>query len=483
MATILDPNDPTTFSKCSEYLSLNGCVAFPTETVYGLGANALNADAVLSIFKFKGRPLSDPLIVHCKDANTARQLIILEDETTFISTEINTNITTNTSESDTLHIKSAAALAFDLLSALFWPGPLTIVAKAVDLIPRVVTADTGFVGVRVPKHPVALTLLQTCGLPIAAPSANRFGHVSPTSASHVFQDLGQHPIFILQSQEKDREEEKDRVNENEVVVTEKEKGEFGKNLSYSSSSSCAVGIESTVAKIEGFHWNLDNLTTTTTSSSSSSSSSSSKISSSRRSVRITILRRGGVSAQEIKDCLSSLIKQDIDVSVQLASLPSSSSSTSSSSSSKPLPQETHEVHQAPGMLLSHYAPDIPAYLVAKISSSSSLLLERVEQFHIKSSVIVDFGGSLHTLKDISHAYRDLSQIGSVEEACRLVFEFLRWAESVNGAKFVLIADPLLFFLSKEQRKGQKDIRIEKGDRLDALRDRVYRAASGREIEL
>jgi hypothetical protein len=135
------------------------------------------------------------------------------------------------------------------------------------------------------------------------------------------------------------------------------------------------------------------------------------------------------------------------------------------------------------MLLSHYAPDIPAYLVTKISSSSSLLLERIEQFRIKSSVIVDFGGSLHTLKEVSHAYRDLSQIGSVEEACRLVFEFLRWAESVHAAKSVLIADPLLFFLSREKSKGQNDIRIESGDRLDALRDRVYRAASGREIEL
>lgn len=131
-------------------------VAFPTETVYGLGANARNADACLQIFKSKQRPLTDPLIAHVHDAEIALDYI---------------------NESD--KVKQT----FQELGAIYWPGPLTLVTKAnLDLIPMLITANTGYIGIRVPNHPVALELLKQTGLPIAAPSANKFGHVSPTKA-------------------------------------------------------------------------------------------------------------------------------------------------------------------------------------------------------------------------------------------------------------------------------------------------------------
>ena len=135
-------------------------VAFPTETVYGLGANALNALAVARIFELKGRPSSSPLIVHAASIEMARGL----------ATEW-------------------PALA-DELATRYWPGPLTIVLPKSPAIPDIVTAGLPTVGIRVPAHPVALRLIETAGVPIAAPSANRFTHLSPTTARHVVDAFG-----------------------------------------------------------------------------------------------------------------------------------------------------------------------------------------------------------------------------------------------------------------------------------------------------
>jgi L-threonylcarbamoyladenylate synthase len=144
-------------------LRISSPIDIPAETVYGLGANALDESAVKRIFEFKGRPLTSPLIVHLSTPEKCKAVLQLSTET---------------------------ERAFDALAAAFWPGPLTIVARAAACIPLLVTAGTGFVGVRIPSHPLALALLAATGLPIAAPSANRFGHVSPTKAVHVKNDLG-----------------------------------------------------------------------------------------------------------------------------------------------------------------------------------------------------------------------------------------------------------------------------------------------------
>jgi L-threonylcarbamoyladenylate synthase len=144
-----------------------GLVAFPTETVYGLGALATSRKAVQGIFSAKGRPADHPLIVH------------------------------------SANIEEALSLARELpdgalrLARAFWPGPMTLVLPKTERIPDLVTGGQDTVGVRVPAHRMALDLLYMVGLPVAAPSANRFGKVSPTRAEHVRQDLGRRVDFIL----------------------------------------------------------------------------------------------------------------------------------------------------------------------------------------------------------------------------------------------------------------------------------------------
>jgi L-threonylcarbamoyladenylate synthase len=144
-------------------------VIFPTETVYGLGADALQTEAVRQIFEAKGRPFSDPLIVHIASESTLEMLVT--------------------------HVPPEAKL----LVQAFWPGPLTLILPAGPLVPKVVTAGLANVAVRMPRHPVALALIHATGSPIAAPSANRFMHVSPTTAQHALKDLDGRVPLILDS--------------------------------------------------------------------------------------------------------------------------------------------------------------------------------------------------------------------------------------------------------------------------------------------
>ena len=137
-------------------------VAFPTETVYGLGANALLEDAVAAIFAAKQRPGWDPLIVHVSDRE---MLARVADEAAGYTEPV------------------------ERLIAAFWPGPMTLLLPRTSAVPDAVTAGRALVGVRMPAHPVALELIRLAGVPVAAPSANRFGRTSPTTAAHVLEDL------------------------------------------------------------------------------------------------------------------------------------------------------------------------------------------------------------------------------------------------------------------------------------------------------
>lgn len=139
-------------------------VAFPTETVYGLGANALDADAVARIFAVKGRPRSSPVIVHVASVEMARGLAAEWPE------------------------------AAEVLARRYWPGPLTLVVRKTAQVPDIVTAGLATVGLRMPAHPLALELIRAAGVPIAAPSANRFTELSPTLAEHVAESLAE---FVL----------------------------------------------------------------------------------------------------------------------------------------------------------------------------------------------------------------------------------------------------------------------------------------------
>jgi L-threonylcarbamoyladenylate synthase len=143
----------------AEILRAGGLVALPTETVYGLGANALDAAAVNRIFAAKQRPAWDPIIVHISDQAMLDGLV-----------------------------RELPEAARKLMKA-FWPGPLTLLLPRTSAVPDVVTAGRPLVGVRMPAHPVALELIRRAGVPVAAPSANLFGHISPTTAAHVLADL------------------------------------------------------------------------------------------------------------------------------------------------------------------------------------------------------------------------------------------------------------------------------------------------------
>lgn len=172
-------------SEAVRLLRLGGLVAFPTETVYGLGADATNAAAVAKIFAAKGRPATNPLIVHVADLETARRYTAAWND------------------------------AAQTLAAVWWPGPLTLVLPKRPEIVDAATAGRPTVALRVPDHPLALALLREFDGPVAAPSANKSNHVSPTTAAHVYDELGDAVDLVLDG------------------------------------GPCAVGIESTVVDLTG----------------------------------------------------------------------------------------------------------------------------------------------------------------------------------------------------------------------------------------
>ena len=178
--------DPAAITRAAEMLRAGKLVAFPTETVYGLGADARSTVAVNRIFKAKRRPADHPLIVHIADAQQLQ-----------------------------LWSSSVPRIAMQLAEA-FWPGPLTMILRRAGDVIDAVTGGQDTIGLRVPAHPVALDLLREFGGGIAAPSANQFGHISPTTAAHVRAELGDDVDMILDG------------------------------------GPCSVGIESTIVDLAGF---------------------------------------------------------------------------------------------------------------------------------------------------------------------------------------------------------------------------------------
>lgn len=155
----LKADDPAAVCTAAKILRDGGLVALPTETVYGLAANALNPEAVAKIFAAKGRPQDNPLIVHIASTDSVAPLVEKVDE------------------------------RLPLLAERFWPGPLTVIMKKSALVPDAVTAGLPTVAIRMPSHPAARAIIKECGLPLAAPSANTSGRPSPASAGYVLADL------------------------------------------------------------------------------------------------------------------------------------------------------------------------------------------------------------------------------------------------------------------------------------------------------
>ena len=408
-------------SQAANVLRKGGLLAFPTETVYGLGANALNEDAVRAIFTAKGRPLTDPLIVHVPGMAKALQLV---------------------------EVNGDAKRAFISLGNLFWPGPLTIIVNAADCIPSAITADTGFVGIRVPSHPLARALLEKCDLPLAAPSANRFGHVSPTRSSHVEDDFTSHnadkEVLILNG-------ETDLEGNEGIMVT-----------------TCTVGIESTVIKIVS------------------------------EEKKIQILRQGAIIRRQIEEALRE-IDLDYEVEAVLRAVKMESSSQQGSVASREAKEECGQAQEAPGQAITHYAPDIPCVIATGLQqhlnssslSSSSLQGDEVLQLsqeEFESTVVVDLGGK-HLIESEGKclAYRDLSSSGDMAEAARGLFDVLRWAEGVQGAKLVVLpyveSDLNDLLRSGDVNSGYHGRTIEddhdSATMIPGLVDRMFRAASGK----
>jgi len=220
---------PNVLEDCGARLRSGHLVAFPTETVYGLGCHALDEIAVRRVFAAKERPLTDPLIVHVASAAEALQL--------WCAIDFETRQVLNT------------------LCQGLWPGPLTVVSRAAvddfgnSAVPPLVMANTGYVAVRCPSHELARALIRAARVPIAAPSANKFGHVSPTRADHVLRDLGQEDVWVMDP---------------ELDTTENDKV-------------CQVGVESTVVKLDTSNGPLS----------------------------LHILRHGAISQAQIQQCLLS----------------------------------------------------------------------------------------------------------------------------------------------------------------------------------
>lgn len=159
--------EPEIIEEAAKLIREGQLVAFPTETVYGLGANALNAEACAEIFKVKGRPQDNPLIVHVSNLEMVKSLVVGWNEQA------------------------------ERCARAFWPGPLTLVLPKTAIIPDAVSAGLSSVGIRMPNHPVALSLIEKAGVPIAAPSANLSGKPSPTNGIHVWKDLRGRIPYIL----------------------------------------------------------------------------------------------------------------------------------------------------------------------------------------------------------------------------------------------------------------------------------------------
>lgn len=351
-------------AEAGERIRSGHLVSFPTETVYGLGCHAIDPKAVKRVFEAKERPLTDPLIVHVNEATAALNLWDASSS--------------SPSTSEDNQKSNVEKKALQALSDKFWPGPLTIVSKASPTVPSIIMANTGYVACRSPSHPIARALIEASGVPIAAPSANKFGHVSPTRAEHVMDDLGLEDVWIvdpdLESSSSSSSSASGQKDANGVII-------------------CDVGVESTVAKVE---METEN------------------------SGIIAILRHGAVSSQDIHDCLK---EANLIGNFQV----------------KEKMQSTGEnvSHVAPGQSIRHYSPNVQSFMVSEDRYNSDANQWTEEELSVsKTAVIIDFGGRLSSLKDHSLAYRDLSAEGDSQTAAANVFASLRWSETIEGAERV-----------------------------------------------
>lgn len=412
--------------QCGQRLRSGSLIAFPTETVYGLGCHALDPIAVQKVFDAKERPLSDPLIVHVTNSIDALELWDASSSSS----------SSNKGDSPLgEQQREIEKQALSILTTQFFPGPLTIVARANPTIPQILMANTGYVACRSPSHPIARALINAAQIPIAAPSANKFGHVSPTLASHVYDDLGMEDVWIVDP----------TLGVDKVYNNVEDVAQYGSMDD--DTAVCQVGVESTVAKIE---MNTGSLQQRQQPGSTIMGS-------------VTILRHGAISSQSIRDALqkANLLQYfHVSDSVKFTS--------------------EKEYNVAPGQTVKHYSPNVPCFMISSSRQQQSKddkeqtqqQLNEKELDVLSQSVIIDYGKRLEQYKKYALAYRDLSSEGNPTIAASHLFETLRWSETIDGARRVFVPE---IVLDKEiddgKTAGDDDALIL------AVKDKLTRAAS------
>lgn len=401
---------------CGRRLRDGNLVAFPTETVYGLGCNALDTSAISKVFEAKERPLTDPLITHVTEHQTAYDL--WEHGNTGVDQDDSSSAST-----DGIDLERRALRA---ICERFWPGPLTVVAKAKPHVPGLLMANTGFVACRSPKHVTARALIEAAGVPIAAPSANKFGHVSPTRSHHVWDDLKYEDVWIVQ--------ENTKMADNNVECE----------------VACEVGVESSVVKIEMVP--PENGTD-----------------SMKSGGKVTLLRQGAVSFEDIERCLEEAGLTNAFTVI---------------SQTKKAEKDTI-AQVAPGQSIRHYSPDIPSFILDASrcpalhpgGQNEQVSDEEIEV--LSKCVLIDFGGRLKPWEEYAIAYKDLSPTADSSVASQRVFEVLRWAEGVDGANKIIFPEIITATVVTAGASDREQQRPIGGDALTlALKDRLTRAASG-----
>lgn len=275
-------------------------VGIPTETVYGLAANALDITAAIKIFEAKNRPSFDPLIIHLASVGDLPKYAV-----------------------------AVPQIIYDIASE-YSPGPVTYLLPKKDNVPDLITSGSPYVAIRIPNHPLTLDLLGQLDYPLAAPSANPFGYISPTTAKHVEEQLGHKVAYILDG------------------------------------GQCEVGVESTIISVE-------------------------------EDGALRVLRKGGLTIEELERFTTHPIRVE------------------EASSSKP---------DAPGMLSSHYSPTKPIYWKQEVSQA-------IAKYNLARIGILDFAGALHNQYVGAAHVLDLSSNGSLNEAARNLFDYLRQLDSYD----------------------------------------------------
>ncbi|CDR98021.1 translation factor Sua5, putative [Babesia bigemina] len=410
-----------------------GLIAMPTETVYGLAANGLCETSVRRIFEVKGRPLTDPVILHVPRFEDALCNIFDADL------------------SDACMILT--------LAERFAPGPMTLITRGRTSIPSVVSANTGFPAVRCPNHPVAQMILRHVGVPLAAPSANKFGHISPTSTEHVLSEFNDVPMLVVEG---------GKCNlglESTVIKVEPTDGDVRADEFLREHNATYAHLQAVISVIAQEPLKLQEMRDELVGRCAMSDGMPSSlpgalidylIAKSGLPRKVTILRPGFVTQADVAKLFASSVFGNVEVGCRAVYA------------------KADELCDSPGTSLTHYAPSVPTYLVCKKQTSGGTCIDP------QCIVMIDVGGVLREHYGQFLHYMPLVEgdetvarelYGSLREAERVALQFNgtghqsgNHSNKANPTAVIVVNYP----------HGQTELST-------TLRDRLVRASSGRTI--